>query len=303
MSLRQALYRGFMPGFRGRRFADFRRRLDVHGGERILDVGGYPADWDGTGLGGMVICLNLDIEDDASNPGRDPAPLRGGVTDRACPSTVRYDGGRRPVGAGGSRGADFGHDGAAFAKALRRAKACPSSPRCDDVMTGTRELEGAAPSAPEIMAHGSGARPGVPRRVRGDARDLPFADGAFDVAFSNSVIEHVGAWEDQCRFAAEIRRVAPRLWVQTPNRWFPVEPHFVAPMVHFLPRRAQPVVARWATPWGWENRPTAEQARAFVGSIRLLTFREMRELFPDCEILRERWMGMTKSFIAVRGKV
>lgn len=228
MSLRQALYRGFMPGFRGRRHADFRRRLDVQGGERILDVGGYPAVWDGTGLGGMVTCLNLDIEDDTSNPGRDPAP--------------------------------------------------------------------------EVMVHGAGSRPDVPRRVRGDARDLPFADGAFDVAFSNSVIEHVGAWEDQRRFAAEIRRVAPRLWVQTPNRWFPVEPHLVAPLVHFLPRRVQPVVARWATPWGWENRPTAGQARAFIAGIRLLTFREMRELFPDCEILRERWMGMTKSFIAVRGK-
>lgn len=137
--------------------------------------------------------------------------------------------------------------------------------------------------------------------VRGDGCRLPFPDGAFGVAFSNSVIEHVGAWEDQQRFAGEIRRVAPRIWVQTPNRWFPIEPHFVALFIHFLPRRIQCILARWATPWGWENRPTAEQARAFVDGIRLLTLAEMRTLFPDCEILRERWMGMTKSFIAVRG--
>ena len=136
--------------------------------------------------------------------------------------------------------------------------------------------------------------------VRGDGCRLPFADRAFDVAYSNSVIEHVGTHEDQRRFAAEIRRVAPRLWVQTPNRRFPVEPHLVAPFVHFLPRRLQYILARWATPWGWENRPSAEQARAFVDGIRLLTHAEMRALFPDCEILRERWLGMTKSFIAVR---
>jgi hypothetical protein len=79
-----------------------------------------------------------------------------------------------------------------------------------------------------------------------------------------------------------------------------VEPHLVAPFVHYLPRRSQHVLARWATPWGWENRPSAEQARAFVDGIRLLTFREMRELFPDCEILRERFLGLTKSFVAIR---
>lgn len=138
--------------------------------------------------------------------------------------------------------------------------------------------------------------------VKGDGRRLPFPDGAFDIVYSNSVIEHVGSREDQRRFAAEVRRVGRRVWVQTPNRRFPVEPHLVAPFVHFLPRRLQYILARWATPWGWENRPSAAQARAFVDDIRLLTFVEMQELFPDCTILRERFLGMTKSFIAVRGR-
>ena len=152
-----------------------------------------------------------------------------------------------------------------------------------------------------IDPSGSSAAPGGRfRRVQGDARRMPFADVAFDVAFSNSVIEHVGSWEDQCRFASEVRRVAARLWVQTPNRWFPVEPHLVAPFVHFLPRRVQYVLARWATPWGWAHRPTAAQARACLDGIRLLTRADMRRLFPDCTILRERFLGLTKSLIAVR---
>lgn len=169
---------------------------------------------------------------------------------------------------------------------------------------------GGYPAAWEISGFGGSvtclnvdAQEGVRGRfvcVKGDGRRLPYPGGAFDVVYSNSVIEHVGSWEDQRRFAAEIRRVGRRVWVQTPNRWFPVEPHLVAPFVHFLPRQLQHVLARWATPWGWENRPTAEQAREFVDSIRLLTFREMQDLFPDCRILRERFLGLTKSFIAVR---
>ena len=72
--------------------------------------------------------------------------------------------------------------------------------------------------------------------VAGDGRALPFRDAAFDVVFSNSVIEHVGDRESQRRFAREVVRVGRSYWVQTPNRWFPVEQHLLTPVVHWLPR-------------------------------------------------------------------
>ena len=72
--------------------------------------------------------------------------------------------------------------------------------------------------------------------VAGDGRALPFRDGAFDVVFSNSVIEHVGDAESQSRFAREVARVGRAYWVQTPNRWFPVEQHLLTPLVHWLPK-------------------------------------------------------------------
>ncbi len=74
--------------------------------------------------------------------------------------------------------------------------------------------------------------------VRGDALNLPFQDRAFDVAFSNAVIEHVGRRSEQERFVAELLRVAPRVFVTTPNRWFPIEVHTRLPLVHWLPERA-----------------------------------------------------------------
>src|ERR671937_2784851 len=75
--------------------------------------------------------------------------------------------------------------------------------------------------------------------VTADGRELPFADDAFDVAFSNAVVEHVGGREVQRRFVHELCRVAPRVFVSTPNRWFPVETHTLVLFVHWLPRRVR----------------------------------------------------------------
>src|SRR5262245_66252670 len=72
--------------------------------------------------------------------------------------------------------------------------------------------------------------------VRADGRKLPFADGAFDLGFSNAVVEHVGGGrEGQRQFVAELCRVAERVFVTTPNRWFPLDPHTLLPFVHWLP--------------------------------------------------------------------
>jgi len=78
------------------------------------------------------------------------------------------------------------------------------------------------------------------RAVRADGRDLPFADGEFDVGFSNAVVEHVaGGREGQRQFVHELCRVSRRVFVTTPNRWFPLEVHTLLPFVHWLPTEAR----------------------------------------------------------------
>lgn len=136
--------------------------------------------------------------------------------------------------------------------------------------------------------------------VAGDGCALPFADHSFAVLFSNSVIEHVGSWERQQAFAREARRVGHRLWVQTPAREFFIEPHLVAPFIHWLPRTLQRRLIRNFTLRGWIERPGPREVEDFLNEVRLLTFSEMQSLFPDCTILRERFLGLTKSYIAVR---
>src|SRR5689334_15385933 len=85
--------------------------------------------------------------------------------------------------------------------------------------------------------------------VAGDGRALPFRDQAFDIVFSNSVIEHVGDAASQERFAREVARVGRAYWVQTPNRWFPVEQHLFTPIVPWLPKSWQRAIVPRFTVW------------------------------------------------------
>ena len=122
--------------------------------------------------------------------------------------------------------------------------------------------------------------------VVGDARDISrYADSHFDVVFSNSVIEHLGpAFADQKRMADEITRVGKRYFVQTPNRYFPLEPHFLTPGFQFLPIGLRVwLVSNFNM--GWYRRiPDKEEARREVESVALLSRADMRRLFPRADI-------------------
>ena len=140
--------------------------------------------------------------------------------------------------------------------------------------------------------------------VAGDGRELPFRDGAFDVVFSNSVIEHVGDAGSQRAFAREVARVGRAYWVQTPNRWFPVEQHLLTPLVHWLPRPWQRWIVPRFTVWSALLRPPADRRAFYVAhyldEVRLLSASEFAALFPDARVIRERVCGWTKSLVVMR---
>ena len=137
----------------------------------------------------------------------------------------------------------------------------------------------------------------------GDACDLSqFADGAFDLTHSNSVIEHVGAWANMKAFAREARRLATYYYVQTPYFWFPVDPHYYRmPLYHWFPR---PVRARLlnAFPIAHVGKiHGVDDAFKVVEDARLLDRRQFDFLFPDAAISFERFAGLAKSMIAIKG--
>ena len=134
--------------------------------------------------------------------------------------------------------------------------------------------------------------------IVGDARNMSeFADGEFDMVYSNSVIEHVGDYNDKMQMAKEIQRVGKKYFVQTPNFYFPIEPHFVYPFFQFLPRE----IKVWILMHFGRRRKkvaTREQALSIVNRINLLTKKEFSKFFPKAIIFEEKFWGLTKSFIA-----
>ena len=136
----------------------------------------------------------------------------------------------------------------------------------------------------------------------GDATSLSqFDDRTMDIVFSNSVIEHLFTFENQRRMASEVRRVGKAFWVQTPNFWFPVEPHF-----HFIGWQWLPVTVRVAIlqrrACGWRG-PCVDPIRAqqLVEEIRLLTRTDLQVLFPNATVVAERFCGFVKSWTAIAG--
>ncbi len=132
------------------------------------------------------------------------------------------------------------------------------------------------------------------RNEIGDACALTqIRDQAYDISHSNSVIEHVGDWKHVKMMRDELLRTGKYYFVQTPNYWFPVEPHYVLPFIHWLPR-----------PWYVAllmrlRKNKFDQATENYDSHRMLSRREFTHLFPDARMITERFWLMAKSYIAV----
>ncbi|MEZ5773977.1 MAG: class I SAM-dependent methyltransferase [Hyphomicrobiaceae bacterium] len=137
----------------------------------------------------------------------------------------------------------------------------------------------------------------------GDATRLgEFDDMSFDIVHSNSVIEHVGSWANMMAMADNVRRLAPRYYVQTPDFWSPVEPHFRAFGWHWLPEqvRARRLMRRG---YGFRGRASSmDEAMRSIQGCALIDRRQLAALFPDARILAERVLGLPKSLMAIRDR-
>lgn len=139
------------------------------------------------------------------------------------------------------------------------------------------------------------------RFIDGDACNLAdWQDGAFDIVHSNSVIEHVGDWSRRVAFAREALRLAPHCFVQTPNFWFPVEPHYMTPFIHWLPKPTQVWWLMQMRLGHMAKAKTVDEAVLTIESIHLLNHKMMVALFPGTRIWTERVLGLPKSFVAIR---
>ncbi|MBN1187082.1 MAG: hypothetical protein JXB49_32690 [Bacteroidales bacterium] len=137
--------------------------------------------------------------------------------------------------------------------------------------------------------------------LEGDGCQLTaFQDHIFNIAHSNSVIEHVGSDSKRIKFADELRRVAKSYFLQTPNYWFPFEPHFFCPFFQWLPKTLKMYLVMHYD-MGWFRKANSpEEAVEIINSCNLLRKKELKKLFPEATIYKEKFMFLTKSFMVIK---
>tara|TARA_B100000963_G_scaffold169373_1_gene147272 strand:- start:12328 stop:12984 length:657 start_codon:yes stop_codon:yes gene_type:complete len=124
-----------------------------------------------------------------------------------------------------------------------------------------------------------------------------FKKKSFDIVFSNSVIEHLYNFENQKKIASEILRIGKKHIIQTPNKYFFIEPHYIFPFFQYLPSKIQYKIltkTKLSRLRKWDKK----FARQYLKEIRLLTLNELKEIFPGSKIYQEKFFGMSKSFTA-----
>jgi len=191
------------------------------------------------------------------------------------------------------------------ARSARWAKFGAEFPELGDMrvldLGGTPAYWRSAPVRPAAVTTVNLTAPEAPEEwlttVAGDA--CSFDGTGYDLVVSNSLLEHLGGTERRRSFADVVHRAADRHWVQTPYRYFPVEPHWLFPGFQFLPVATRVAVTRrWR--YGHRHQPDPQRALRLVLEVELIGATEMGYLFPGSQVWHERVAGLTKSLVAIR---
>lgn len=71
----------------------------------------------------------------------------------------------------------------------------------------------------------------------GHGQNMKLEDNSFDISHSNAVIEHIGSYENQISLIKDMTRISKNyVFIQTPNRYYPIEFHTNLPFIHWLPK-------------------------------------------------------------------
>jgi hypothetical protein len=137
--------------------------------------------------------------------------------------------------------------------------------------------------------------PNITSRVGNACQLAEIEDQSFEIVFSNSVIEHLFSYANQQLMAKEVLRIGKNHFIQTPNYYFPIEPHWMFPFFQFLPRKIKIMLTNNFNLGHYPKAFEIEKATARVNEVRLLSTKEMRSLFPKSNLYQEYFLGLVKS--------
>jgi len=80
----------------------------------------------------------------------------------------------------------------------------------------------------------------------GDAKNTMLEKNSFDIVHSNATIEHVGSFENQVSFVREMIKISKEsVFIQTPNRFYPIDFHTILPFIHWLPKKIHRIILKF----------------------------------------------------------
>jgi len=132
--------------------------------------------------------------------------------------------------------------------------------------------------------------------VQGNGLNLPFEDNSFDLVFSSAVLEHVGSFENQCKFFNECLRVSKKyVFLTTPNRFYPIEFHTYLPFVHYLPKKIHRKILNLI----------GQKELALEENLNLLSKKEIKAMLEFCsknfkfdvQVLEVRLLGVVSNWV------
>jgi hypothetical protein len=108
------------------------------------------------------------------------------------------------------------------------------------------------------------------------------------------------SYENQQIFANEVMRVSDKYIIQTPSLWFPLEPHSLLPLFQFLPHPIRALLIMTFNINYFPKAKTYKEAITVSHSTLMFTHKRFKQLFPDAEIQVERFLGIPKSYTAIK---
>ena len=137
--------------------------------------------------------------------------------------------------------------------------------------------------------------PNIKNFIIGNGINTDFKDMSFDIVHSNATIEHVGSYDNQISFIKEAWRISKNyVFIQTPNRFYPIDFHTNLPLIHWLPKKIHRKILKFIG----LNFYSSEENLNLLSESNLIDICKKLDI-KNFKIIKHRLLFMTSNLILV----
>ena len=137
--------------------------------------------------------------------------------------------------------------------------------------------------------------PNIKDFIIGDGTNTNFKDMSFDIVHSNATLEHVGSYNNQIAFVKEASRISKNhVFIQTPNRFYPIDFHTNLPLIHWLPKKIHRKILKFIG----LNFYSSEENLNLLSESNLIDICKKLDI-KNFKIIKHKLLFMTSNLILV----